>query len=185
MVAERSIGLTGRALALLLLDAWAARAQSATSGQIQQPSGSWMVPGEIQQPKGTWQTPGAIHAPKDIQAIHSFDEPCDKRLSVLGDALFDFDKATLRLDAKETLTALGPQILKAGKHPITVEGHTYSAGGADYNICPSLQRATAVRDWLAARGFAPAAAAVNGCSKTQPIVPNTPAGRPKNRRVDM
>ena len=43
--------------------------------------------GEIQQPKRTWYTPGAIQVAKGIQAIHSIDEPRDKRFSVLSRAL--------------------------------------------------------------------------------------------------
>jgi len=169
-----------------------AAAQSSQGGAIQQPTGSWQVPGAIQQPTGNWQVPGAIQVPKGIQAVHSFDEPCDKRLRVLGDALFDFDKATLRPDAEETLAAAGAEILKAGKHPVTIEGHTDSIGGADYNMALSENRARAVRDWLAAHGFIPAESAIKGYGKTRPIAPNTtpdgkddPQGRQKNRRVEI
>ena len=183
----------GMALVFLLaIGSGQAVAQSSQGGVIQQPTGSWQVPGAIQQPTGNWQVPGAIQVPKGIQAVHSFDEPCDKRLRVLGDALFDFDKATLRPDAEETLAAAGAEIVKAGRHPVTIEGHTDSIGGADYNMTLSENRARAVRDWLAAHGFIPAASAIKGYGKTRPIAPNTtadgkddPEGRQKNRRVEI
>ena len=169
-----------------------ASAQSSQGGTIQQPTGNWQVPGAIQQPTGSWQVPGAIQVPKGIQAVHAFDEPCDRRLRVVGDALFDFDKATLRPDAEETLAAAGADILKAGKHPVTIEGHTDSISGADYNMALSENRVRAVRDWLAAHGFIPADSAVKGYGKTRPIAPNStadgkdnPAGRQKNRRVEI
>lgn len=65
-------------------------------GEIQQPKGTWQVPGEIQQPKGTWQVPGEIQVPKGIQAVRATAAGCERRLSVVGDALFDFDKSSAR-----------------------------------------------------------------------------------------
>jgi outer membrane protein OmpA-like peptidoglycan-associated protein len=117
-------------------------------GEIQQPKGTWQVPGEIQQPKGTWQTPGAIQAPKGtIQQPGEIQEPkstwqvrvvpinrCEQRLSVVADALFDFDKSSLRPEAEETLTAAGPEIAKLGGKPSRIEGHTDAKGSDAYNL---------------------------------------------------
>lgn len=80
----------------------------------------------VQQPKGGWQKPGAIQVPKGIQAIRTQDDKCQRRLIVGAGALFEFNKATLTPDALETLNALSPTILKSGKHPVMVEGHTDS-----------------------------------------------------------
>src|SRR5215471_13576690 len=78
-------------------------------GEIQQPKGTWQKPGEIQQPRGTWQQPGEIQVPKGAQAVQTTAvSRCEQRLSVVGDALFDFDKSSLRADAEETLAAAGP-----------------------------------------------------------------------------
>ena len=71
----------------------------AAQGEIQKPRDTWQKPGEIQQPKGTWQQPGEIQISKGIQAIRTEDERCAKRFVVGADALFEFDKATLTLDA--------------------------------------------------------------------------------------
>jgi outer membrane protein OmpA-like peptidoglycan-associated protein len=46
--------------------------------------------------------------PKGVQAVHTINKGCEHRLSVVGDALFDFDKASLRPDAEETLAAAVP-----------------------------------------------------------------------------
>jgi outer membrane protein OmpA-like peptidoglycan-associated protein len=86
------------------------------------------VPGEIQQPKGPWQTPGEIQVPKGIQAVGTIKTRCEQRLSVVADAPFDFDKANLRPEAEETLTAAGPEIAKIGGKPARVEGHTDAIG---------------------------------------------------------
>jgi outer membrane protein OmpA-like peptidoglycan-associated protein len=161
-------------------------------GEIQQPKGTWQTPGEIQQPKGKWQTPGEIQVPRGIQAIKTQSERCQQRLSVVADALFEFDKATLHAQSEETLRALLPLLAKAGKHPISIEGHTDAIGAADYNQRLSEKRAQAVKDWLVAQQAVPVAAALKGYGKTKPVAPNTnpngsdnPAGRQKNRRVEV
>lgn len=161
-------------------------------GEIQQPKGTWQKPGEIQQPKGKWQTPGEIQVPRGIQAIKTQNAKCQQRLSVVADALFEFDKATLNAQSEETLRALLPLLAKAGKHPVNIEGHTDAIGAADYNQRLSEKRAQAVKDWLVAQQAVPAAATIKGFGKTKPVAPNTkpdgsddPAGRQKNRRVEV
>jgi outer membrane protein OmpA-like peptidoglycan-associated protein len=167
-------------------------ARAAGKGEIEQPRGTWQVPGPIQQPTGPWQKPGAIQVPKGIQAVKAEDAPCLRRISVVADALFDFNQSSLRADATETLSAAGPEIVKAGKHKITVEGHTDSIGSDAYNDRLSLARAASVRVWLAAHRFIPADSGIKGFGKRRPVAPNTlpdgkddPAGRQKNRRVDI
>jgi outer membrane protein OmpA-like peptidoglycan-associated protein len=161
-------------------------------GEIQQPTGTWQKPGEIQQPKGPWQKPGEIQVPKGIQAIQAHESGCEQRLTTVADALFEFDKATLGADAEQTLAVLGPQIAQRGEHPIVIEGHTDSIGTDAHNQRLSEQRAAAVRAWLAAHRFVPASTPIKGYGKTRPVAPNTnpdgsdnPAGRQKNRRVEV
>src|SRR5882757_5422264 len=92
------------ALTLVLATALPATAQDKTQNktyEIRQPTGKWQVPGEIKQPTGPWQVPGDIQVPKGIQAVKSIAvSRCERRLSVVTDALFDFDKASLRPDAE-------------------------------------------------------------------------------------
>jgi outer membrane protein OmpA-like peptidoglycan-associated protein len=162
-------------------------------GEIQQPRGTWQQPNEIQQPKGTWQQPGEIQVPKGAQAVQTTAvSRCEQRLSVVGDALFDFDKSSLRADAEETLAAAGPEIARLGGKPARIEGHTDAIGSDAYNMKLSVARATTVREWLAARGMVPAATPIKGYGKTNPIAPNftidggdNPEGRQKNRRVEV
>jgi outer membrane protein OmpA-like peptidoglycan-associated protein len=176
---------------LLTVAVLPAPAQS-QSYEIAQPKGTWQVPGEIQQPKGPWQQPGAIQVPKGIQAVRATAvSRCEQRLSVVADALFDFDKANLRPDAEETLTAAAPEIAKLGK-PTRIEGHTDAKGSDAYNLRLSEARATTVREWLAGRGFVPATTPIKGFGKSRPVAPNTtadgkddPQGRQKNRRVEV
>jgi outer membrane protein OmpA-like peptidoglycan-associated protein len=143
-------------------------------------------------PKGPWQEPGEIQVPKGIQAVSTIKEECEERLSVVADALFDFDKSSLRADAEETLGAAGPEIAKLGGKPSMIEGHTDSKGTDAYNQTLSQARAATVRDWLADKGFVPAATPIQGYGEKRPVAPNAtpdgkddPAGRQKNRRVEV
>jgi outer membrane protein OmpA-like peptidoglycan-associated protein len=160
--------------------------------EIQKPRDTWQQPKEIQQPKGTWQQPGEIQVPKGIQAIRTQDERCAKRFLVGADALFEFDKATLTPDAEETLAALVPLLAKAGKHPISVEGHTDAKGSDAYNQTLSEKRARTVKDWLVTHSAVPAGASTKGWGEQHPVASNTspdgsddPAGRQQNRRVEI
>ena len=161
-------------------------------GEIKAPTGPWQQPGEIKAPTGPWQKPGEIQVPKGIEAVHTASQGCERRLSVVGDALFDFDKAKLRPDAEETLAAAAPEIQKFGGKPARIEGHTDAIGSDAYNQKLSEARATSVRDWLAGHSIVPSSTPIKGFGKTMPIAPNTtpdgkddPAGRQKNRRVDV
>lgn len=180
------------AMTLVLATALPALAQDKTY-EIRQPTGKWQVPGEIRQPTGPWQVPGDIQVPKGIQAVKSIPvSRCERRLSVVADALFDFDKSNLRPDAEETLLAAAPEIKKIGGKPSRVEGHTDAKGSDAYNMKLSEARATTVRDWMAKHELVPAATPIKGYGKTVPAAPNTtadgrddPAGRQKNRRVEV
>src|SRR5882724_3705842 len=184
------------ALTLVLAAALPSSAQDKTQNktyEIRQPTGKWQVPGEIKQPTGPWQVPGDIQVPKGIQAVKSIAvSRCERRLSVVADALFDFDKASLRPDGEDTLLAAAPEIKKLGGKPSRIEGHTDAKGGDAYNMKLSEARATTVRDWMAKHDFVPAATPIKGYGKTVPAAPNTtadgqddPVGRQKNRRVEV
>lgn len=154
--------------------------------QVQQPKGTWQTPGAIQQPKGPWQVP------KGIQAIKTTSQPCGKKYTVNADALFAFDKYTLSADAEKTLGVLGPMLKKSAGQPIHIDGYTDSIGSDAYNMTLSDERAKTVRDWLASHGYIPTSTPYSGHGKADPVAPNTkpdgtdnPAGRAKNRRVEI
>src|SRR5262245_45378616 len=120
------------AVVLVAATALPAAAQNKTY-EIRQPTGKWQVPGEIKQPTGKWQVPGDIQVPKGIQAVKSVAvSRCERRLSVVADALFDFDKSSLRRDAEETLMAAAAEMKQIGGKPSRIEGHTDSKGGDAY-----------------------------------------------------
>ncbi len=113
------------------------------------------------------------------------------RIALAADVLFDFDKASLRPEAKPALDRVA-EVLKAyPRASARIEGHTDGKGDAAYNQKLSERRASSVRDWLAANG-ASLAISTRGWGKTKPVAPNArpdgrddPEGRQRNRRVEI
>ncbi|MEM8954948.1 MAG: OmpA family protein [Verrucomicrobiota bacterium] len=64
------------------------------------------------------------------------------------DLLFEYDSYALREEAKLSLMRLGILIQRNPDSEFVIEGHTDSFGNSEYNRQLSLQRATAVRNWL-------------------------------------
>ncbi len=115
------------------------------------------------------------------------------RIELAADVLFDFDKDTLRPDARESLRKVATVIAGYPNAPVRVEGHTDGKGGAAYNQALSERRAASVKGWLVKEGSIPAARiTTQGFGATRPKVPNQkpdgsddPEGRQKNRRVEI
>ena len=113
-------------------------------------------------------------------------------VSLPGDVTFDFDKATIRDNARGTLDTLAELILAGGEGQITIEGHTDSMGDDDYNKRLSEQRAKAVQAYLATKGVPDARVRTIGLGELRPTAPNArpdgtddEAGRQRNRRVEV
>ena len=115
------------------------------------------------------------------------------RLELPADILFDFDQATIRPAAAQALHRAAELIRARASGPVRVEGHTDAKGGAAYNQRLSERRAEAVRRWLVQReGLASVGFATAGFGASRPVVANTapdgsddPAGRQRNRRVEL
>ncbi len=101
---------------------------------------------------------------------------------------FDFNQAVIKPEGVALLNEVAT-ILK-GKLPaavILVVGHTDNTGSEKYNAGLSLQRAEAVRNYLATKhGIAPARINAEGYGEMAPADTNeTEAGRAHNRRAAM
>lgn len=102
---------------------------------------------------------------------------------------FDFDRATLKADAKPVLDEVYAVVKADPALRLSIEGHTDDRGPADYNRALSQRRAAAVVDALVARGL-PAAQRSRleavGHGPAMPIADNkTDEGRARNRRVEL
>jgi outer membrane protein OmpA-like peptidoglycan-associated protein len=104
----------------------------------------------------------------------------------MGDVLFATGKYNLRPEAQIVLAKLSGIILSHPGLNLAVEGYTDSTGGDDFNLKLSQQRADTVREYLVSQGLADSTVTAKGFGKTDPVADNgTPAGRQKNRRVEI
>jgi outer membrane protein OmpA-like peptidoglycan-associated protein len=104
----------------------------------------------------------------------------------MPDVLFDFDKYTLKPDARERLAKISGIVLAYPDLKLQVEGHTDSIGSDEYNQTLSEKRAQSVQGYLVSSGVLPDHISSTGLGKADPVADNgTAAGRQLNRRVDM
>src|ERR1700733_13829032 len=104
----------------------------------------------------------------------------------MPDVLFDFNKYTLKPEARERLAKISGIILAYPDLKLQIEGYTDAIGSEEYNQTLSDKRAEAVRDYLVSSGVSMNNVAAQGMGKADPIADNsTAAGRKLNRRVEM
>ena len=98
-------------------------------------------------------------------------EPEIEKVKLSSEALFDFDKATLRPGAKQSLDELARRLSNYPKQidSIKVFGHTDRLGAADYNQRLSTERATAVKDYLVSHGVPAAKIRAEGKGSSDPV----------------
>lgn len=140
------------------------------------------------------QTTSSLSAVAQLQSDLGATQTARGTLIALpGDVLFDFDKATIRPDARASLDKLAA-LIKAQNPPTTaIEGHSDTKGDDAYNQRLSEARAMAVRDYLiGVRTVDGTKLTTKGLGELRPVAPNAtadggddPAGRQKNRRVEI
>jgi outer membrane protein OmpA-like peptidoglycan-associated protein len=125
--------------------------------------------------------PAVVQAPVAREPV----PPVQKRI-VLRGVHFDFDKATIRKEARPILDEAIATLQREGTVSVVAEGHTDSRGSDTYNQTLSLRRATAVRDYLVAGGIGSSRIQVQGFGESRPVASNdTDDGRAQNRRVEL
>jgi chemotaxis protein MotB len=113
------------------------------------------------------------------------------KIRLLTDNLFfNSGSAVINAGAFKTLDEIGDILAKEAEHPIEVEGHTDNAPIATSQYPSNWQlsgaRAGAVVQRLAGDGVDPKRITLRGYSSEHPVESNkTPAGRAKNRRVEI
>ncbi|MDO9117872.1 MAG: OmpA family protein [Nitrospira sp.] len=73
--------------------------------------------------------------------------------SILSDVLFDFDRATLRIDALPILDANAKRLADEGTKRVLLEGRGDEMGTSAYNLVLGERRAKAVRSYLKQLGL--------------------------------
>jgi OOP family OmpA-OmpF porin len=99
---------------------------------------------------------------------------------------FDFDKATLRPEAKAVLNEAAALLSKHDRVVVEIAGHTDSMGSEEYNQGLSERRAASVKDYLTSKGVKATHLTAKGYGESRPVASNdTEEGRAENRRVEM
>jgi OmpA-OmpF porin, OOP family len=91
------------------------------------------------------------------------------RVSFSADALFDFDKSTLKPAGRAELDKFAAQLRGIQYDGVQVTGHTDRLGPHDYNQKLSERRAQAVREYLIQDGVASGKIAARGVDGANPV----------------
>ncbi len=118
--------------------------------------------------------------------------PVIEKVTLRSDALFDFDKATIRPDAQSKLNDLVSQIKSVNLEVVIAVGHTDRIGSVAYNQKLSVRRAEAVKNYLVSKGVPANRVYTEGKGKSQPVKQCTDKNRKAliaclqpNRRVEV
>jgi outer membrane protein OmpA-like peptidoglycan-associated protein len=106
---------------------------------------------------------------------------------MIPDVLFRFDKGVLNPALYPRLQEIVAVIGQKKFRSLEVVGHTDNKGTSVYNQQLSEQRAKAVADYLIAQlKLSPQIITIRGMGSLLPVSSNTtPAGRQRNRRVEI
>jgi outer membrane protein OmpA-like peptidoglycan-associated protein len=101
---------------------------------------------------------------------------------------FEFNSADLKPEARDLLTKVGRALTTEDLegYSFSVEGHTDSLGGEQYNTDLSTRRADAVKTYLSDQGVPAIRLEAAGLGEGSPVDSNdTRSGRQHNRRVEI
>ena len=125
-----------------------------------------LLPKEVCEPK-------AAAAPK----------PAGEKITVAADALFDFNKATLRPEGKAKLDELVSKAAAIKLEVILVVGHTDRIGPDAYNQKLSEKRAAAVKEYLVAKGIEANRVYTEAKGEKQPVTGDKCKGNAKTKAL--
>ena len=113
------------------------------------------------------------------------DKSPAEKLAQVGDTVnFEFDSAELTGSARSTLNRQSAFLSVNPDLMIVIEGHADERGTREYNLALAERRATAVRDYLVAKGMNSARVRTVSYGKERPVAAGSDeASWAKNRRA--
>jgi outer membrane protein OmpA-like peptidoglycan-associated protein len=114
----------------------------------------------------------------------SEDPVAQARTVAFDDVFFDFNRYSLRPEAKTLLDGAVKALQDDPLLKIRIEGHTCNVGTAEYNLALGERRANVVRDYLIEKGIATSRVSTVSLGEEQPKYDNAhKETRRKNRRA--
>lgn len=146
-------------------------------------TGYWTPAAAAQDPAGCecdkdLLTPEAC-APKSATKAAPQKAGFGEKVTLAADALFDFNKATLRNEGKTKLDDVVAKANQLNLEVVIAVGHADRIGSAAYNQKLSEKRAAAVKDYLVAKGIPANRVYTEGKGSKQPV---TKAGQCKGAK---
>ena len=130
--------------------------------------------------------PPPAPAPQAPKPVTPPPAPVSEKVTFAADTFFDFDKSTLKPEAKAKLDDLVGKTKGINLEVIIAVGHTDSVGTDEYNQKLSIRRSEAVKAYLVSKGVEPNRVYTEGKGEKQPVADNkTAEGRAKNRRTEI
>ena len=123
--------------------------------------------------------------PKKVETV-PVKEVTEAKSSQFGNILFDFDKYTIREDAKPTLKAVADWLIKNKDAKMILEGHCDDRGTNEYNLALGEKRAKSARDYIASAGVTKNRLDTISYGEEKPLCKEQTEGCwQKNRRVQF
>ncbi len=106
-----------------------------------------------QKDTGSKPMPGTSGQSSSLEQLQKGQALGTAQSSPLKDVYFDFDRADLRADARETLKANADWLKKNPTATVQIEGHCDERGTAEYNLALGARRAQSAKDYLVTLGI--------------------------------
>ncbi|MEF8706095.1 MAG: OmpA family protein [Candidatus Accumulibacter sp. UW27] len=129
-------------------------------------------------PKEVCEPPMAKAAPAVPAA-----KPTGDKITIAADALFDFDKATLRPEGRAKLDEVAAKSREIKLEVILAVGHTDRIGSDAYNQKLSERRAAAVKTYLVSKGIDANRVYTEGKGEKNPVTKPGQCAGPKSKKV--
>jgi OOP family OmpA-OmpF porin len=130
-------------------------------------------------PKAAAPVAAAAPAPKAAPAA----APVQQKQTIAADALFDFNKATLRPEGKAKLDGVVAASNSLVLEVVIAVGHADRIGGDAYNQKLSEKRAASVKDYLVSKGIQANRVYTEGKGSKQPVTKPGDCKGPKSPKV--
>ncbi|EXI92924.1 MAG: Outer membrane protein II* [Candidatus Accumulibacter sp. BA-94] len=127
--------------------------------------------------------PKEVCEPPAPKAAAATAKPAGDKITVAADALFDFDKATLRPEGKAKLDEVVAKSKAIKLEVIIAVGHTDHFGTEAYNQKLSERRAAAVKTYLVSKGIDANRIYTEGKGEKNPVTKPGQCPGPKSKKV--